>query len=247
MVYMEIIETKLILPHLLLAIPIGFGTTAVCFLKSNNEVLKLFYTNSSTAHLFNEHDMLEHIKFLSTLDCETYSGPNKILLKNDRVIGYYYPYIHMQTLSKIPNHTTIRDITNGYGRLLGDIKKISDVHFKLFDIHHKNILFDNHYKLIDIDKGYQDLQSDKEEIFLYNMRQINRTIVEEIFKLKIDEHVIFEDETIQDYYKKVLFDDPYLMYDFLSKIFKNNDNIKDVQNKVRIKKYKDDDSFYKSI
>ena len=244
---MEIIEIKSILPHLIGAIPIGFGTTAVCYLKPNNEVLKIFYNSANTRKLFSSYDMLEHLKFLSTLTCSSYDGPTKILLKNGKVIGYIYPYIYMQTLSKLPNYTSLANITNGYGKLLSDVKKMSNTNFRLFDVHHKNILFGKNYKLIDIDKGYQDLNSNIEDIFIYNMRQINKTIIEEIFKLKIDEHLLFEDETIRKYYLNTLYEDPYQIYDLLGKLFYNCDSIKDVQNKVKIKIYKEEDSYHKTI
>ena len=245
---MEIIETKSILPHLLLTMPIGFGTTAVCFLTTNNEVIKVFYNSDATIKLFNSYDMLEHIKLLSDLTCDTYNGPTKVLVKNDKVLGYIYPYIYMQTLSKLPYYANRQTIINGYGRVLGDVKKMSEEHFRLMDVHHKNILIGSNYKLIDIDKGYQDLKSTPDDIFIYDMRQISKTIIEEIFKLKIDEHLSFEDEILQKYYLKTLYDDPYEMFDFISRLFpSNNDTLRDVQKKVRIKKFNEDNCYHKSI
>ncbi len=245
---MAVVEIKSILPYMLGSIPIGVGTTAVCFLNAKNNVIKLYYNSGNTYELFHSRDMLKHLEFISSISNSTYIGPTDILLKKEKVIGYIYPYIYKDTLSKMPSYITLKDILRGYPELLSNTRKISEQKFRLYDIHHKNILFSNGYKIIDLDKGYIETNEKYlEGLFVDNMRQIIKVIVEQLYDLKIDEHLLFKDEELQKLYVNVLYEQPNRLYELLEKIFYKCETKDDVKKRVRITRYKEDITYHQMM
>ena len=244
---MAIIEVKTLLPQLVGSIPIGIGTTAICFLKPSDKVLKIFYNSSSTKKLFDSYNMQEHLEFLSTLGNETYCCPQDIYVKDGKVLGYSYPYIYMKTIDKMPAYTTYLNIISDYRTLLHNTRKISEKKFRLYDVHQKNVLFGKIYRIIDIDKGNIEEKMCEDELFNYNMRQIIRVIIEAIFNLNIDEHLTFQDELLQRQYIKALYEDPVLFYELTERLFYNNETKDIVRQRVKIDVHKEDNTYHRMI
>ena len=245
---MAVVEIKSILPYLVGSIPIGVGTTAVCFLNVKNEVIKLYYNSGNTYELFHSRDMLEHLKYISDISNNTYIGPKDILVKKNKVIGYTYPYVYKDTLSKMPSYMTKREILCGYAELLSNTRRISEQKFRLYDIHHKNVLFNNGYKIIDLDKGYVETNEKYlPNLFIDNMRQIIKIIIEQLYDLKIDEHLSFTDEDLQKLYIYVLYEQPNRIYELMDRIFYNCETKGDVKARTKIKKIKEDSSYHQMM
>lgn len=76
------------------------------------------------------------------------------------------------------------------------------------------------------------------------MRQITRVIIEQIYNLKIDEHLIFEDENLQNMYNQVLYNEPKQIYDFMERLFYGNETKEDVKRNVKIRTYREDSLYH---
>ena len=245
---MAVVEVKSILPYLVGSIPIGVGTTAVCFLTPRNEVIKLFYNSGNTYSLFHSRDMLSHLSYISEISNSTYIGPKDIYVKKGKVIGYTYPYIYKDTLSKMPSYITKKNILSGYPELLSNTRKISDKNFRLYDMHHKNVLFSNGYKIIDLDKGYVETNEKYiPSLFVDNMRQVTKVIIEQLYDLKIDEHLSFEDEELQKLYLRVLYEQPNEIYELMDRLYFGCETKDDVKKMGRIRVHREDSSYHQMM
>lgn len=217
---------------------IGVGTTAVCFLMSDNRVLKVYRNTYLKRQLFELKNMKEHLKLLNKITNDSYIGPDEVLLKNNEVIAYIYPYINSKTLSKISNGVTIYDLCENFDKLIDDTEKVSNYSFRLGDLHSKNILFNLYYHLIDLDKGYIEKDKDKSEINRENIRDITKTIIYSLFNIKYNEEICFYDKNLNDLYCSVIYYNQAKLKDLLEEIIKIY-NIENPKKKTLVnKRYK---------
>ena len=243
---MKTTEIKSILTYLVGAIPIGIGTTAICFLMPNGKVLKLYMNTYLKRELFYYHDMRKHLEFLNNISNESYIGPEELLIKNDEVIGYIYTYINGLELKRLKNNIRLNDIVKGYENLYNDTLKISNNKFRLNDLHQKNILFNGNYYVIDLDKGYVD-NKDNKKIFDINITNINNNIINSIFDLNFFEHLSFYDDDLDKLFYSSLYENHEDFYELLEKLFYNGITKKDVKEKIRIYVHKKDPDYYRVI
>jgi len=199
---MKITEVNNLYKYLIGAVPIGFGTTAVCFLMRNNKVLKVYYSISL------KNIMMSKFEILDEIGNDSYITPEEVLIKDNLCIAQIYPYIKAKTLNKI-NKNTISELLINYDKLKKDTKYVSDRNFLLGDLHRKNILFNGSYYVIDLDKGYTEERYSENTIYSLNMRKINETILYSIFGIKSDRVVDFYNEDIKKSYCKSLSDLDY--------------------------------------
>lgn len=215
---MKFTEIKSISTYLKNSRLIGVGTTAVCFLMENGNVLKLYLNTYNKRKLFYVNDMTEHLSLLNSISNDSYIGPQEVLIKNGECIGYIYPYVYSKTLSSIDRNKSIYDITKSFDKLIEDTKKVSYKSFRLGDLHDKNILFNYTYSVIDLDKGYIEDRLDIQDIQSANMKNIIKTIIYAIFKVKCFDEISFFDDKISDIYFSTIYYYPEKLGEFLEAI-----------------------------
>lgn len=243
---MKITEIKSILPYLVGAIPIGIGTTAICFLMPNGKVLKLYRNTYLKRELFYYNDMKQHLNFLNSISNDSYIGPEELLMKNDEVIGYIYTYINALELKRLRNNIKLNDIVKGYEKLYSDTISISNNKFRLKDLHQKNILFNGNYYVIDLDKGKLD-ERDSNEVFDSNIADINNVIINAIFDLKFFEYLAFYDDDLDELLYSSLYESHEDFYELLERLFFNDITKRKVKENTRIYIHKKDPDYYRVI
>lgn len=236
---MKKIEVNSIIKQIIPLKIIGIGTTAICFKIRQNDVLKLYLNTPLKNNLFKCYNMVEHLSKINEIGNNTFIVPDRLITKNNKLIAYTYPYVSGKSLKHIDGNTKMRDYIKNYHILYFDTKKISDKKFRLHDMHAKNIVFDKEYKIIDLDKGYFDEKNDIDTIFLKNMKDINRAILNSIYDLNIDDNLIFQNEELAEKYLEMIVNDPTKFYEFMLCLCNNNlDKTKnDIKRDTNIKIY----------
>ena len=236
---MRVVEINNIRDYIKDSIFIGKGTTAYCYLRPNNDVVKIYRNNSYTKELFSRVDMLQRLTDIDGIQNDTYVGPETILIKDGIVVGYVFPYVDAKTLHTVSLRTTLFDLFNNIDTLIDDTKDISDKGFRLYDVHNKNILFDGNYYVIDLDKG--KLVEDSSNIFKYNMSSIRSTILGQIFNSKPWEIIKFKDEELQEFDGRNSWTSDENIYEYFrmlaNKSGEANPSIKQLRRKIDYKKY----------
>ena len=234
---MKITEIKNLSKYLIGSIPIGVGTSAICFLMPNEKVLKIYYSSSLKNYI------TSNIEMFYKIGNETYIAPEELLLKDGLCIAQIYEYIPSTTLHNISCGYKMNDIISAYEKLIIDTKAISEKSFVLRDLHDKNILFNGKFNIIDLDRGRIDERGTYTNIFKYNMRTVNEVILYSLLKVKCYEILEFNDPILQESYRKTLSnveEFPIL----LEKIDECSDtNIKRLSKKIEYKTYVD--TFYR--
>jgi len=215
---MKITETESIFKYLIDAKIIGIGTTAICFLLPDNQVLKLYYNSYNKRHLFYHHNMLEHLKLLNSVTNDTYIGPEELLINNGKVTAYLYPYINDKTLHASKNFITLNEIITKYPKVESDTDKISKNNFLINDLHDRNILIGNKLSIIDLDRGYIDEDLTVEKIYQRNMNEINQTIIQSLFNIEDYEIIEFKDSKLNNLYKESTHSAPNAFIELLEQI-----------------------------
>ena len=236
---MKITEVKNIDKYLLPSRVIGLGTTAICFKMKDGNVLKHYVDTYNKRRLFNGKDMLPFLKNISCLSNDTYIAPKEILVKDKEVIGYIYPYVKAKTLHSSIRNIKIFDILNHYKELLTDTREISNKHFRLGDLHDRNILYNGRLRVIDLDLGdFTDY--DSYNLFLFNMNSLMKAYMYEIFRVKDYQILGFINRKLDNVYSNTLWNEANSVYDLLEHIaketHKSNPTISEVRRNVGITK-----------
>jgi len=198
---MEIIEIEKVMPYLINSFPIGMGMTAICFKNIDNVVIKIFKKNDEAKLLVDKDDFLDRLTNIGRISNSTFIGPDTILVHNDKVVGYLYPYINAKVLAKIPKSTRLSTLFGNYEILLKDTKEISDEHLRLYDVHNRNILFNGKYYVIDLDKS--NFMENVEFNFIENMSVLFNNILWQIYGTKPWELVRFMDYNVEKFVGKM--------------------------------------------
>ena len=199
----------------IIPIPIGIGTTAICYEIPENKILKLYRNTYGKRMLFSNKDIIQHLKNISKLQNNTYIAPEEILVKGNECIGYIYNSIKGPTLYNINKKTKINDILFNYDNIVNDTKDISESYFHLGDLHDKNIIYSDGIKIIDLDRGYFYPHS---STFLYNMLKINGVILDSLFNALDNQILIFTDDYVNYLYNESMYKDYkkiLLLFDYL--------------------------------
>lgn len=235
---MEVINVSNI-PALVLNRPIiGYGSSAICFLLPDMDVLKLYLPTPHTYNLFEYFDMQEHLEYLRTLENESYIGPNKIYMYKGRIIGYSMRYVMNPTLKRVSQDTLVSNLLIFTDVLFEDTMKISEHRYRIGDMHYKNILYDDIYHVIDLDNGEKDDVHSVSSIAARNCQDIAGTIIKGIFNVDVCHNMIFKNSRLMEQYENLLYRDYQLLNDFINELkeeIKNDDaTIRDMR-KVRSK------------
>jgi len=231
---MKITEVKDLSKYLIGALPVGRGTTAICFYMPNGKLLKLYYKEAIKIAV------MEKIELLDEIGNDSFISPEEILIKDGKCVAQIYEYICAPTLSSIRSRYNVSDILNAYDKLISDTKIISDKGLLLVDLHDKNILFDGLFYIIDIDKVESEKSVSKDKVFLTNVKSINQVILHSLFKLKYYEIIDFPEPEMQHLYYKSRCDyDKFKL--LLERIINDTSNskIKRISKKIKHEKYID--------
>lgn len=238
---MEIVEIKNLKNLLLSSKYIGWGTTSLCFLLSNGEVLKL-YTNSYRKNkLFETRNMDEHLNNLNKINNDSFIGPDKIYIKEGTIIGYSMRYAKGRHLHDIKPKTNISDLIPLIDKLINDSISLSEYNFKLADLHDKNIIIGEKLNVIDLDSGFFEDETKPEEIIKTNVSSLIKTIISAIFKIKNYEIISFNSDELNKLYYIISIENIHAYKELLMKIREilelESLSIKDVrENKNRLVK-----------
>lgn len=232
---METLEAKSVLPFIRNSKIIGIGTTAICFKMSGGMVFKLFKYNDIDI----SDDFYTKINRISSISNDTYIAPQKLLIINDKIRGYFYPYVNAHTLRGISSNTKISELFKSYEKLVEDTKEVSNKNFRLYDLHSGNILFDGNYYIIDLDRCCFSDKIATECIFELNISKIFKIIIKQIYKTEIWELPIFEDKDIEHYLNHIKVENIDDIYELI-RIIANYCNvidptIKEVRSKIKVK------------
>lgn len=242
---MKITVNPNLITYLLGSKPIGIGTTAICFLMPNGNVLKLYH-NKYFQKEFSQENYIAHFETLNKITNDTYIGPEELLIK-ENCLGYIYPYVLAKTLHKSVPILNSKYIIDKYPKLIEDTKNISDRNFLLNDLHDRNILIGSIINIIDLDRGEINNKLSKEHICNYNLAKINKIFIYSLFNVKDDELIDFSDNNIQELYSLSIGREPTVFPELLkyieSKYNPTQENI--YQLRKRIPYQKRENSYYR--
>lgn len=180
---MERVYTDSIKKMLKFPLPIGIGTTARCYIGKDGNVIKLYKDNSDTRFLLKTDNYEEKLVEIGKVSNDTFIGPKKLLYVDNKLAGYIYEYIKGHELAHMRKSARLSQIFGSFEIVLDNIKKISDSHFILRDVHGKNILFNGDYHVIDLDRGvFEDY--DPKTIYNRNTSEVFITLIDQIYGLK---------------------------------------------------------------
>ena len=195
---MKIVNVDNIASVLNCSIPVGMGTSAICFLRSDGNIVKLYLNTYLKRQMFRYFDMEKQLKLLNKISNDTFIGPQEILVKNDEVIGYIYPYVKGKRIDRLSNKLTKEDILCSYQKLFDDTKRLEEYKIRLNDLHERNILFDNMYHVIDLDKC-----TINDNAHRFNMGDIIDLLVRSIFNTGAIYSIVFEESDLEELYREV--------------------------------------------
>lgn len=221
---------------------VGYGSTACCFRMSDGRIAKLYLNTENTDHLFRSYkNMEEHMQLLHEVSNDSFIGPEELIIKDNKVIGYIYPYLEGTTLAHINKNTKLSTLYNAYCKLIEDTLDISSKSFKLIDVHKRNIIFDgSNYKVIDLDKGKSKIneKNGTNTAEVANICQIKTTVINSLFKGDFDDILVFSDFELEKIHSKMWKkeEDIYDFYRLLqSRCDSSDPTLKEIRKKVRYK------------
>ena len=232
---MKVTNVDSIIPYLKGAIPIGVGTTAICFLIKDNKVLKLYRNTYLKNVMFDYYNMEDKLSLLSTVSNESFIGPEELLKKDDEIIGYMYDYKKGRTLKSLTDNASKENIINPYKKLIKNSSEISKFNIIFFDLHQRNVILSDEYYVIDLDKFYID--ENGYDIERMNRIAINKTILSALFDLKFNEYLQFIDKRLTDLYRSANSESEDAFIDLINELYLYNDTKKDVKRNTLIHKY----------
>lgn len=216
---------------------IGIGTSATIYRIDKYHVAKIFF------NYFREdyEKEKEHFELLLKVSNDSFIGPSKLLVMNGIVVGYIYPYVEGKTLHRIRNNITIQDILKNYDKLILDTDKISDLNFRLYDLHGKNILYYKDLKIIDLDRGYKNKYNSIPQLHKSNIASLNKAIIDTLFKVFQNEIINFRDDKLNELYYSLSNPDNFV--EFLELTQKKSETTE----KVKYKKIRKNINYYKEL
>lgn len=226
-------------------IPIGIGTTAVCYLMRNKHLLKIYLNTYNKKVLFGRfEDIINHFETLNHIQNDTYIAPDEILIKNGQLVGYTYPYIEGKTLKK-EKKLILSSLIEKYDKLVDDTEKISNYNLTISDLHDRNIIIGDNIYLIDMDRYFID--QDNTNVFSDNMHKINKTLLYNIFDKHLLKKIIqFHNEELNNLYNESLNGEFNYIKDLIVKLEEMGINTKtDIRrNEKKLIKVMDNDYYH---
>lgn len=198
---------------------IGSGSTCKCY--TDGQLVYKIYTDSNRRKvLFESHEMESHLRLLSEISNEHFIGPKQILINEDgKIIGYTMDYIPGKTIDRLQYTTRLSDIEKALDNLDSYVSLVSEMDYRVNDMHSKNALFygDEIY-IIDLDHGYFNNIIPYSEVKRYNYQDIFRTMVKGLFKIPQYKSPFFKDPELDELYEVVGYKEPYRYKEFFRKL-----------------------------
>lgn len=197
---------------------IGIGTTAKCY-KYDDKVIKLFFDYFYEDLNLEDKRIFELYSLLCDIHVDSFFTPEKIIVKDSKVVGYIYPFVRGKTLRKLRNEFTIQDILRRYDKLVKDNEELTKYGFELFDVHDKNIIVNDIFNIIDLDRGRIE-NIPLEQLKSINLKKINQSIIDSLFKVKYEDEIIFRKDKMNELYRQL--EDPNDMVNLLQEFLQEN-------------------------
>ena len=194
---------------------IGYGTTAICFLLKDNTVLKVFVNTHHKRSLFRVMEIIEHLSSMEKLNNDTYVAPRKLVMIGDEVVAYIMDYRKAKTVKRLSNNVRVNDLLRNYPKLMEDTRIISEEHFRISDMHDKNILFNGEYHIIDLDNGDFNETYKVDDLTKYNMQDILLTVVSAMFGASYDKNIYFNRADMDEIYQRTVYNNPENFKEFI--------------------------------
>ena len=195
------IDREYLLKRALTSKYIGKGTTSICFLQENGQVLKIYLPTPRKKLLFDAIDMKEHLTFLGEVSNEIFIGPNRIFLVDGKVGAVELEYVDAKTIAKIDPKTAISDLISALHRIIFETYEISRNHLRLGDVHPRNVLFDKCFYIIDLDDGLNAQILTTDELFQVNISAIIYALLRAVFQIPPFHKFGFTDSELAEYYR----------------------------------------------
>ena len=240
---MKITNVRTLYPYVNKGLLIGYGRTAFCYRLPDNRVLKLYVETYSKQDYFNKYnDMLEHLDLLHIISNDSFIGPDEVLMRDNKVVGYIYPYIDGTTIKTMRNKTRLSDLYCNFNKLIEDTVKVGNHQFMLIDVHNENILFDgSRYYVIDLDQGKLSVDDTNpiQRSITQNVREVATTITNTYFRGDNGYILQFRDLNIDEIYRNINWQDDKQVYDFFRALSERchsaNPTLGEVRRKVKVK------------
>lgn len=215
---MKVTNVRSVYSYVSKGLLIGHGKTAFCYRLPDNRVLKLYVNTISKREYFDKYeDMVDHLALLSSVSNDSFVGPEEVLIKGDKVIGYIYPFVDGCTIKTMKSSTSLSSLYRNFNKLIEDTIEVGNNKFELIDVHNENILFDgDNYYVIDLDQGRlskNDVDPVKHAINK-NIREVQETIINTMFKGDNNYILSFSDYYLDELYRSVNWRDDKQIYDF---------------------------------
>lgn len=198
---------------------IGSGSTCKCY--TDGQLVYKIYTDSNRRRvLFESHEMEKHLRLLSEVSNERFIGPKQIIIDKDgKIIGYTMDYIPGKTIDCLQYKTRVSDIEKALDNLDSFVSLVSEMKYRLNDMHPKNALFySDAIYIIDLDHGCFNNTIPYSEVKRYNYQDIFRTMVKGLFKMPQYKTPFFKDSKLDELYEIVGYKEPYRYKDFFRKL-----------------------------
>ena len=214
---MKIIDKRSILPRMFFARPIKIGKNSIYFKTIDGMVCKLFLDNR---YKNNYEDTLEYFEKLDEVGNNTYISPEVLIVDDNNIIGYLYPYARGKSLNNLSINTSIDSILDSYYDLASDTKSISRKKFVIDSLNNTNIIYDNDkFHVVNLDDCV--FLDNGKNLFQRNLGGINRSIIYSLFGSDDNAHFMFNNDYIEELYIESIYSDPYQMYNLLDSLLKN--------------------------
>lgn len=215
---MEIVKVNSLTKLLFGSRIIGIGSTAICFLLRNGEVFKLYLNTGNKQQLFQKYDMYEHLELMHDLGNDSYVAPNKVVFKDNDIIGYIMEYRNAKTIKHFSKSVSLKEIIEAFRELVENTYKISEAKFRLADVTDRNILFNKYFSIIDLDQGEIRSDLDAYNVMSYNLSDIATQVVNALFRVNYFDEVHFKNDELEFIYKNMMYSDYHYFYDLMESL-----------------------------
>lgn len=210
---------------------IGCGTTGFCFLLPTKKVIKIFYESERKKLLFSRYgnSLINQFEYLSSFNSETFYGPEEVLLKDGKIIGYEMDLAYGKTINHLRGSVKLEDIETMISILIRDVKLVSRDNLRICDMHQRNIMYSYTFKLIDLDDCHRCKMHSYDDLVKYNIGDLLFVITGSLFKVKDNHDVYFNDPKLDDSFKKAVYRDYEEYFNFLEYLRVFGDDLSEIR------------------
>lgn len=150
---------------------------------------------------------IKSIKTMSKYNNDIFIFPEKLVYIDDSIKGFTQEKVEGITLLEM-KFAVLRDyfdvdfelLYEDYKKLKEAIKKISDEHLIIYDLHDENVMFDKGFKVVDTEDYKIDYTRSKQDIYKSNMINFSDLFVNEFLNLNAFSTYLIQQEIGNTYY-----------------------------------------------